>query len=99
MPMLTTHSNRGYTESTSDGHGPEAIKQPRATPARSRRPTTPGGRRRPLGAAARPPAPVRRTLPALSTKGTPAQRSLLIISLHAAKVGALLPRGTVASSR
>jgi len=32
-------------------------------------------------------------LPARSTKGTPAQRSLLIVSLQAAKVGVLLPAG------
>jgi len=33
------------------------------------------------------------------TKGTPAQRSLLMLSLQAAKVGALDPAGTVGSSR
>jgi hypothetical protein len=49
------------------------------------------------GAQARGAAP--RTLPARSTNGTPAQRSLLMVSLHAAKVGALLPCGTVSSSR
>jgi hypothetical protein len=38
-------------------------------------------------------------LPALSKKGTPSQRALLIFIATAAKVGVRLPLGTVASSR
>jgi hypothetical protein len=38
-------------------------------------------------------------LPALSRKGTPSQRGLLMNMAHAAKVGVIEPGGTVASSR